>query len=1048
MNKHISILLHNKEISELIASQESFYLLSQLNIGNDELFDVANNKKLFRIISLLFNHVISDSFQIKESSDNLNLLQQTYRLFKNIDIKDITSKKDFEEIFGIETVATENLYYFYLSCLLLKTNETIKIRIDLKEYRFFPDRENLKNWKYEVLNTILESILLLTRKENGYQDIKKAYNNIISLRQKQLELEATYLAENNTKEYEEALELLGLYHLSKAIVETADYLINGYNYKQNIDNIINLHTKLAADSLNFSTALKNLVPLIKMTLKTLRNNAIWAKTTFNDKIKRFCQLKAASEQGIVDLLPSQQDALGKRFLDVASNVTVLQMPTSAGKTLLAEFDILVTKSLKPSDKIIYIVPSRALVNQIYYDLKTDFEGLDLVIEKTSSAIEIDSSEWELLESDKIDVLVSTPEKLDLLIKRAHPSVDNISLIVIDEAHTIANGQRGAKLEILLALLKRERPNAKFLLLSPFLGEKGQQNIADWLAGETQKVEPIKIDWKPAEKLVVGLGITNAKKQENIRFNVSFLKSPYSLLVQNEITKEIKESSYRIKGKGEKERIREFAIKHWAKENKTMMFLCKGKTSADNLAKEIADLSPSEPNEERTLIRRFIESEIGNDTILSKTLDKKIAVHHAGLSEEVKLLVEYLIRKREIKYVCATTTIAEGVNFPVSAVFFDSLYRGKANEIISTNDFWNIAGRAGRTMIDNFGTIIFPFNSEKSENDARFLIKNASNELASVLSDFIGESENICRIFQREENPFATDIVTRYQNSLDPLVQYIVHLISVSDKYDYAAQIDDLFKESLGYFMASSRDKEKLVDICTSIYHFLNAKQPKRVLAFSDKTGFSIGSVKKIRQEIRNEYSINATEYWEVDKLFNSEEFLVEKIRIISSLKETNIKASLFDNDELIAELLTNWVKGKKLGDIFSSYPTSHTINQKGMNEFVKNMNDMRFKASWGFSVLEGIVREKENKMQDSLIPSYIYFGVDNPKSLLLRMVGLPRQLSYSMSKVLEKELNQYSYQSVRKLIKGLTNSDWDTLIPNESTLSGMEWKKITEILVK
>ena len=51
------------------------------------------------------------------------------------------------------------------------------------------------------------------------------------------------------------------------------------------------------------------------------------------------------------------------MLDVYANATILQMPTSAGKTLLAEFNIIVTKSLRSDAKIIYVVPSRALVNQ-------------------------------------------------------------------------------------------------------------------------------------------------------------------------------------------------------------------------------------------------------------------------------------------------------------------------------------------------------------------------------------------------------------------------------------------------------------------------------------------------------------------------------------------------------------------------------------------------------------------------------------------------------------------------------------------------------------
>lgn len=112
------------------------------------------------------------------------------------------------------------------------------------------------------------------------------------------------------------------------------------------------------------------------------------------------------------------------------------------------------------------------------------------------------------------------------------------------------------------------------------------------------------------------------------------------------------------------------------------------------------------------------------------------------------------------------------------------------------------------------------------------------------------------------------------------------------------------------------------------------------------------------------------------------------------------------------------------------------------------MNDIRFKASWGLSALEGIVRGNESEIKDSFIPSLVYFGVDNEKSLALRMVGVPRSLSNSLQNILQGNLNQYSFKKLRNRVKSLTNTDWDALRPRNSTLSGMEWKRISEILVK
>ena len=53
------------------------------------------------------------------------------------------------------------------------------------------------------------------------------------------------------------------------------------------------------------------------------------------------------------------------------------------------------------------------------------------------------------------------------------------------------------------------------------------------------------------------------------------------------------------------------------------------------------------------------------------------------------------------------------------------------------------------------------------------------------------------------------------------------------------------------------------------------------------------------------------------------------------------------------------------------------------------MNDMRFKASWGLSALEGIVRGNVDDLRDSYIPSYVYYGVKDPKSLAMHIASDP-----------------------------------------------------------
>ncbi|MBK8622628.1 MAG: DEAD/DEAH box helicase [Saprospiraceae bacterium] len=1041
MSNFINNILQKESIISLLNESEKRYILGQLKLP---YVSELNDGEVLRLSFFLINAIFSETENGYEKAI-------AYKLLKSININSEKGTSLFEDVFGIEGVDSKTLYYFYLANVALKADKQISIRVDLKEYN--PVTEENSNWKYKLLNKAFEAYILLVRKQNGFSDIERALAVIESLKQEQQLYEETYLKQFSTaNEVQEAYKLLSLYHLSKAVVETATYLKKGYDYKERLDAVIRQHLDVAKKLVKSEPRLNSVFQLFEFGLNTLYKNAIWTNTKLGDIVRKLCEQKA--KLGVLELLPSQREALTeKNLLDVAANVTVLQMPTSAGKTLLAEFNIIVTKALRVDAKIVYIVPSRALVNQVYFELKSDLEPLDFVIEKTSSAIEIDPTEDSFLSGDdNIDVLVSTPEKLDLLIRRKHPSVDDVSMFILDEAHTIQNGERGAKLELLLAILRRERPNAKYMLLSPFI-KNADTIITEWLGGGNS----IAIDWKPSEKLLLGIDTKITPTLTKNEIHLEVLHSPYESI--KPIGKTIIENPYILESTGAKDKILEFSIKHFSENEKTLLVLCYGKGTANTRAKFIYDkVNLFNANDDVKLVKKFIEDEVGRQTTLSRVIEKGIVTHHSGMSDETKLLVEHLIREKQIKFVCATTTIAEGVNFPVSTVFFDDFRKGRDSKLDS-NDFWNIAGRAGRTLVDNYGKIILPFNSAENIDSAKSLINKSANELTSVLAELF---ENADKIEQKlKEVNGLKDLLRDYSDSLSPLIQYFVHLLTVGENEYFVSEIEDLFKDSLEYYLLdTSEKKEKFISICKSIYLHIQSKYKNQsgALSFADKTGFSVPSVLRVMAVASQNSEINDLNSWKKEQLFNKQNIdnLTKKIRVIAELKETNLgvedSVTPF-NPELYAKIIIDWVKGDKLSNIANLHPSFNFQNkneqetEKRITDFVKKMNDIRFKASWGLSALEGIIRGKE-EIKDSHIPSLVYFGVDNEEALAFRMIGAPRALSFSLQNILDKNLNEYSYKSLRHRVNNLTNSDWDGLKPLNSSLSGVEWKRISEILIR
>ena len=102
---------------------------------------------------------------------------------------------------------------------------------------------------------------------------------------------------------------------------------------------------------------------------------------------------------------------------------------------------------------------------------------------------------------KFRVLVTTPEKLDLMIRQGWEEKIGrpLTLVVVDEAHNIQNGQRGLKLEFLLATINKECKNAQFLLLTPFI--KNAREIARWLGGQNSDDISLAIDWQPNDRII-------------------------------------------------------------------------------------------------------------------------------------------------------------------------------------------------------------------------------------------------------------------------------------------------------------------------------------------------------------------------------------------------------------------------------------------------------------------------------------------------------------------------------------------------------------------
>lgn len=188
------------------------------------------------------------------------------------------------------------------------------------------------------------------------------------------------------------------------------------------------------------------------------------------------------KKDIEELRPAQKKAIESGLLD-GKNLLVCT-PTASGKTLIAELAAL-KSIIEGKGKAIYIVPLKALASEKLKDFKKRYDG---TVKIALSIGDIDSADSYLID---YDLIITTSEKLDSLIRHHAPWLSLISTIIIDEVHLLNDPSRGPTLEILITILRQLLKKSQIIALSATIGNP--EELAEWL-----KAELVADDWRPVE----------------------------------------------------------------------------------------------------------------------------------------------------------------------------------------------------------------------------------------------------------------------------------------------------------------------------------------------------------------------------------------------------------------------------------------------------------------------------------------------------------------------------------------------------------------------
>ena len=385
--------------------------------------------------------------------------------------------------------------------------------------------------------------------------------------------------------------------------------------------------------------------------------------------------------GIKELFPPQAEAINRGLL--AGKNFVISIPTAAGKTLLAELTAL-KHVVELGGKAIYLCPLRALASEKYNDLKR-FETLGIRVAVTSG--DYDSADSYL---PKYDIIVSTNEKMDSLLRHQVSWIkDKVSLVIIDECHLLNDQHRGPTLETLIARLLIENTQSQIVALSATIGNADE--LAEWLEAEL-----VQSDWRPVPL------------REGVYFEDQVTYSDYSS----------REIPFR-----RKDQLVNIALDSIHSQEQILIFT-PSRRSAVSTAERIGKSTESliEPREAKYLddIASKIVLNISDPLSLklAETVKRGVTFHHAGLNSRQRDLIEKTFKKGLIKVLCATPTLASGVNLPAKRVVVSSVYRYSIEEgshPIKTLEYKQMSGRAGRPQYDNEGEAILLAKQARAVN---------------------------------------------------------------------------------------------------------------------------------------------------------------------------------------------------------------------------------------------------------------------------------------------------------------------------------------------
>lgn len=408
----------------------------------------------------------------------------------------------------------------------------------------------------------------------------------------------------------------------------------------------------------------------------------------------------------------------------AGHSVLVAAHTSAGKTVVAEYAF--AMALRDGARVVYTSPLKALSNQKYREFQEKFGDVGLIT-------------GDVVINPSASCLVMTTEILRSMLYRGSEIIREVSLIVYDEIHYLRDKERGVVWEESIILAPK---STRFAFLSATL--PNARDFAEWIAmTHSSPCHVVYTDYRPTPLQhflypAGSEGIFLVVDDKNVFREDAFSKAIGAL---EEDPGEKKKKLQQHGMKKEQSDVSRLISMIIERNLDPVIIFSFSKNECESLADQVSSLEVNTP-EERKMVHAIYDSAIDvlneDDRKLPevvniiKRIERGIGVHHSGMLPILKELTEILFQEGLIKILFATETFSTGLNMPAKTVVFTHArkFDGGSFRWISSGEYTQMSGRAGRRGLDEKGTVILMIDSKLDPATAKSMLRGAPDPLFS------------------------------------------------------------------------------------------------------------------------------------------------------------------------------------------------------------------------------------------------------------------------------------------------------------------------------